>query len=569
VRFVLLAVLLAAFSASAKERVLEFHSDIAIGAGGELAVRERIAVQVEGREIQRGILRDFPTRYANYLGLRVSVPFFVQGVTRNGRPEPYRVEALANGERIRIGNPQVLLPRGRHVYEITYRTSRQVGFFGEHDELYWNVNGNGWAFAFDHISAEVTLPGRVAAADLKLEGYTGAQGARGRDYASEAHDGAAAFRATRDLAPREGLTIVVGFPKGVVSPPSWGERARWLAADNQPLLAGLGGLALLTALLWGVWTVVGRDPRSGPKFPRYEPPPGLGAAGVRYVDRMGFDERCLAAALLGLGSRGFLRIRQAGARYGIERTGKSVDWLPGEQTLARNLVPERGQVWLEQQHDTAVQAARDSFCSELEGYFGDKLFATNRWPLFFGAVILILTIVAIIALEGEGFVADIHVLPLVAVVIAMIVLLWLFARWLPAYSAYGRKVQDAIEGLRQYLSIAEADDLARMKAPPQTREEFAKFLPYAVALDVEETWAHRFAAILGVAAVAAAVAHYYESSAGSDSSGRDFGTSVSGLGETVAAASTPPGSSSGSSDSGGGGGGSSGGGGGGGGGSGW
>jgi uncharacterized membrane protein len=145
-----------------------------------------------------------------------------------------------------------------------------------------------------------------------------------------------------------------------------------------------------------------------------------------------------------------------------------------------------------------------------------------------------------------------------------------FYRWLPAYSAAGRRVEDEIEGLRQYLGVAERDELARAKAPPKTPEEFSKFLPYAVALDVEKTWADRFAIALGSAAMAQAVSAWYESS-DSHFSVSGLTSSVSSLGETISAASTPPGSSSGSSDSGGGGGGggSSGGGGGGGGGSGW
>ena len=93
-----------------------------------------------------------------------------------------------------------------------------------------------------------------------------------------------------------------------------------------------------------------------------------------------------------------------------------------------------------------------------------------------------------------------------------------------------------------------------------------------MALDVERTWADRFAIALGAAAVAQAVSDWYQSSDGDSSfSMSGFTSSVSSLGETIASASSPPGSSSGSSDSGGGGGGGgdSGGGGGGGGGSGW
>ena len=68
---------------------------------------------------------------------------------------------------------------------------------------------------------------------------------------------------------------------------------------------------------------------------------------------------------------------------------------------------------------------------------------------------------------------------------------------MPAYTREGRKVQDHIEGLRQYLGVAERDDLARIKAPEMTPIEFARMLPYALALDVEKTWADRFAAVLG------------------------------------------------------------------------
>ncbi len=50
-------------------------------------------------------------------------------------------------------------------------------------------------------------------------------------------------------------------------------------------------------------------------------------------------------------------------------------------------------------------------------------------------------------------------------IVAMLLVLWLFKRWLPAYSVEGRRLEDAIVGLRQYLSIAEADDLKRLKAP--------------------------------------------------------------------------------------------------------
>jgi uncharacterized membrane protein len=136
---------------------------------------------------------------------------------------------------------------------------------------------------------------------------------------------------------------------------------------------------------------------------------------------------------------------------------------------------------------------------------------------------------------------------------------------LKAPTRQGRRVMDAIEGFRQYLGVAEEERLQFFHPPEKTPELFEKFLPYAIALDVENAWARRFAGVVAAAGAAgAAESAWY--SAVSDS--RDPVSLASRLGgafaETVASASTAPGSRSGSS-----GGGSSGGGGGGGGGSGW
>ena len=557
-----LALLVCALPAVAQERVLEFHSDIRIAADGALGVTETIVVQAEGREIRRGILRDFPTDYRDRSGAKVRVPFEVVSVMRDGRPEPWSLERLANGERVRIGNARVLLPRGRHEYRITYRTARQLGFFRTHDELYWNVNGNGWTFAMDRVAADVSLPGAVPAAQIRVEAYTGAQGARGRDYEAEVRAGGASFRTTRALPPRQGLTIVVAFPKGIVREPAFGERLSWWLADNKGVLTGVAGVVLLLAFLAWRWHLVGRDPRAGPAFPRYEAPPGLGAAGVRFIDRMAYDPQCFAAGLLGLGARGFLRIREAGGAYDLERTGKDVDWLPGERTLA-NLLPGSGKhAVIDKSHNPAVQITLETHKRELAALYEDKLFSRNRGSHAAGIGIAVIVVVAMLMQEAP-------VSAVVAAAVLMLIVLALFARWLPAYSVEGRKLQDRIQGLRQYLGVAEKDDLARMKAPPQTAEEFAKLLPYAVALGVEKTWADRFTATLGLAAVTAAVAGYYSAEAGGGLfRGGGIGDSIGGIAGTVSSAATPPGSSSGGS-SGGGGGGSSGGGGGGGGGSGW
>ncbi len=119
----------------AEERITSFVSDVRVQANGDLDVVETIALESEGETIQRGIQRDFPTRYRTERGRLVEVGFTVVSVERDGRTEPFKLMRMSNGQRVRIGDPDRLLDPGAHVYSIRYRTTRQLGFFGDFDEL--------------------------------------------------------------------------------------------------------------------------------------------------------------------------------------------------------------------------------------------------------------------------------------------------------------------------------------------------------------------------------------------------------------------------------------------------
>jgi uncharacterized membrane protein len=133
----------------------------------------------------------------------------------------------------------------------------------------------------------------------------------------------------------------------------------------------------------------------------------------------------------------------------------------------------------------------------------------------------------------------------------------------------GRAVMDRIAGFEQYLSITEEERLEALHPPEKTPELFERFLPYAIALGVENRWADKFASVLAAAAAdptrqGGTFGWYSGSSNAWSNPSRFAGVVGASLACGVASASTAPGSSSGS-----GGGGSSGGGGGGGGGGGW
>jgi len=169
----------------------------------------------------------------------------------------------------------------------------------------------------------------------------------------------------------------------------------------------------------------------------------------------------------------------------------------------------------------------------------------------------------------EGIAADgdiVGLVPLLIPLLGLPVVLTAFS-WMAAPTREGRAVLDRIAGFRHYLSVAEEDRLEALHPPDKTPELFERYLPYAIALKVENDWASRFTSVLAAAAASgeAQPIGWYSGHSDPWNDPGDFAGRVGGsLASTISSSSTAPGSSSGS-----GGGGSSGGGGGGGGGGGW
>jgi len=156
--------------------------------------------------------------------------------------------------------------------------------------------------------------------------------------------------------------------------------------------------------------------------------------------------------------------------------------------------------------------------------------------------------------------------PLMIVIIAFVVLVnIIFYHLLKAPTLLGRKIMDQIEGFKMYLGVAEKDEIYSMQQPGKTPELFELYLPYALALGVENNWAEKFSDILSGIKGDKYKPDWYSGVGWSTLGAVGFASSLSSsFSNSISSSSTAPGSSSGS-----GGGGSSGGGGGGGGGGGW
>ena len=209
--------------------------------------------------------------------------------------------------------------------------------------------------------------------------------------------------------------------------------------------------------------------------PRAAPPMGVGPGGVRFIDRGGYDERCLSAAILGLQSRGYLSVQEHGERLKLERGGNDVEWLPGEQSLAGRLLRDRA-VEI-RRHGRTLEEAGRRLAVELRKTFGTRRWARHAPFTLAAAGIGVAGVLAMLALDTPPIAAA-----LVAAAMALALLVFAF-KLMPILTPRGAEHRESIAALRQYLACVD----------PASEEEFAQLLPYAVALELEDLWGRRFA----------------------------------------------------------------------------
>jgi uncharacterized membrane protein YgcG len=612
----LFALLACAGTAGAQERILDYHSDIAIATDGSLDVTEYIRVVAEGDRIRHGIYRDFPTDYRDRQHNRYVVGFEALDATLDGAATDWHSERRGNGVRVYLGDKDTVIPSGEHTFTLHYRVTRELGFFADHDALFWNVNGTGWDFDIARASASVRLPVAVPADQLKAAGYTGAQGSTQQALTATVQAGGADYATTRALGPGENLSIVLDFPKGVVVAPTASRKATWLLHDNRNLLWGLLGLVVLWAYYLVTWNRHGRDPAAGPKVATYEPPDGDSAAALRFVRRMGYDNTCFTAGILGVAAKGGLTIQHREDKKWLARRAGSdaIAALTGPEKALRNALFEDGdELVFEQANHARVQAASKAFKVALKAGFEKKYFLTNYKYLLpglaitvatawlaslggsagtagmilwlagwscgvafllnaaiqagggksaFGAwfMVLVFALGEVVGLIGLAQLAGYATIPIFLALIATNIA---FYFWMRAPTQLGVRLLDRINGFRWYLGVAEKQELDARYRPESRPDLFATYLPYALALGVGNAWAERFAEALTPAQMQAAQPAWYAGSTGgfTGTSFASFTSDLSsGFAGAIASSSVAPGSGAGGGFSGGGGGGGGGGG---------
>jgi len=477
----------------AQERIIDFHSDIEVLSDATMRVHETIVIALA--EGKRGLYRDFPTDYVDRYTIKHVVNFAIEKITLHNNTVPYEIIVLENGKRIRIGDPNRPLSGGIYTYDLFYTTNRQLGFFEKHDELYWNVTGNGWYMPIEHASARVKLPSGIASDKISVEGYAGFKREKGAAYRARIiGESKAEWNTTAPLMPAQGLTLVITWPKGHVAAPTLFTQLYYFLKDNLGFVWLLFGMLFFVLYCIYSWLRFKKEQISGTIIPLFYPPKDYGPAHVRYLSRFGYDNKAFAAEIINMAVHGFITIESKGnfftGVYTLHQNEQSAhEYSPYYKKLANMLFPEEKQLVLNQRNTYIVHPAVEYVTSHLS-------ISLDRFFNYYSLQLMAACSIAITSFAGFLFFGhqqiELLFLPLVFFAVSLII----FYYTLRGYTQEGRKLYEDIEGFKLFLSTAESERMKIIGTPPtRTPELYEKYLPYAVALGVEEQWSTQFASI--------------------------------------------------------------------------
>jgi len=523
--------------ASARDwRIARFDTQMSVAQDGVATVTERLDVAFTGAF--HGIYRDIPVEYPGPHSSNYSLFLKVTGVTDGDGNKLKYDSSTRNGNRhLKIYIPDAV--DATRTVQIQYTVTNAVRWFDDHDELYWNVTGNDWPVPIDSASASINFPPN-AAGELRAQAFTGVYGSQERDARIQVSGNTASVETNNPLSMREGLTADVYITKGVLTQPSKLTQAIWFLRSNLIVLLPLWAFVVM----FFFWWTKGRDPKPDISIaPMYEPPKGMTPAEVGTLIDDAVHPRDISSTLVDLAVKGYLKIEEKESKSLLfshrdyifhllkpqsewasleqhERVmlhqmfaGGNANWKQmfdslAEQTAQFGVHTNMQQVMkalgnlgpgdatdvhlsdLKNQFYIALPTMKDNILAELKGkgmYSVDPKSA--HVYVLAGVLFTVVPFIPPLVL-GVGSLLESPGLLFASGIIA-VVIIFLFARIMTAKSQKGVRTKVEILGFQEFVNRVDSDRLKRM--PPDT---FEKFLPYAMALGIENRWAKAFQGIV-------------------------------------------------------------------------
>ena len=418
----------------------------------------------------------------------------IQVYDLDGNPyENWSVESYDGGKTVGIAFSATNEQKG---WIIEYRMSGAIIFSTDYDRLYWDAVSYERAVPIKSSQTTVRLPAGADMEEVQTEFYVNRDSPPGSTEFGR--DGDTLWWSATDIPPSTTVTIDVAFPKGLVQVPlpyrSW-FGILMLVLSVSIFLVLLAGMLIL-------WWKKGRDVgRPELDVVRYEPPEGLKPAMVGLLVNERQSPEDFSATVVDLAIRGKLTIFEEekgkvfkGKRYGFRRKDPSdSDLLPYERKILDGLF-EEGDVVTEDDlknkfyvHIKDIDKGITREVKERGLFSGDPKKVRLKYTYLMVAVMIPLPILL-------GWLWSSYDLGYVIVLLPGFLLggisVGAVGHYMPSRTPKGSEALSWAMGFKEYMKTAERDEMEFM-----TPETFQENLPYAMVLDVADSWADKFSDI--------------------------------------------------------------------------
>jgi len=495
------------------EYIQSFESQININKDGTIDVNETIVYDFADLQ-KHGIYRNIPYIRENKDGKFILEVGNISITDEQGNKYNYKKSDENQNIILKIGDANKTIT-GVHIYVISYKVKGALTYFSEHDELYWNVNGNEWDVAMDNVKATVIFPEPILSENLKGACYTGAKNETKSECTVLVDNGKIIFESDSAFRPHEGMTIVTSLPIDIVAVLQAQELQKFTdTLVGKIVMAGL----LLAALFWYIiypikiiikWYLYGRDPKvSGPVRAWFDPPKTkrgrvLTPAETGSLIDETVNLRDISGMIVSLAQRGYYKIVEKKKKdfYFIKKKGFEGDssLLPFEKQFLKKVF-ESDEIGLK---DKNLYSALKDISDKLQTNLDSKKVSTSG-EIRLKDKKLYSTIQDIsdklytnLVLEDffpknpksiRTFYSGVAIAAAVTFNFHLMIIALTFGRFMPRKTEFGAKATSIAKSLKNFLSSQER----QLEFQAKNQMMFEKLLPYAVVFGVEKIWAERF-----------------------------------------------------------------------------
>ncbi len=480
----------------------------------QLKVVEKLVAVFPDYDQNHGLRRAIPKTYKGK-----SVDVKVASVTDgNGVARPDKLATNNDNTVLSIRSDSYL--HGEQTYVITYNLQGVIAFESDHDEWYWDTNGDQWPQSFDRVVARAHIPTELAPSLLPDQAcFTGVYGSKASDCTMSRQQSddetVVTTSTTGQLGPGENLSFVLGFSKGTFAPYSPSLLAQLLGMAWTIIAIAAPPLLALIILIY-LWSRYGRDPKdTRAVIAQYTPLKGVNPMLSGVVLSSQLETKAISATILDLCIRGYMKLYEVEEKaligtsksYELELLSKSQSQLsPDESTVVRLLFSssvsgERVRLKdLANKLSSGAAKLGETLTDQAtqEGYFKRN---PSKVVLHYAlAGFLIMAIAALCIKVTYQFI------PFGIGLFAAGALTILFARIMTVLTPKGVEAKNYLKGLKLYMQMAEADRIKMLQTPAgaekvsidptdkaQLVKLYEKLLPYAMLFGIEQEWAKQFA----------------------------------------------------------------------------